>query len=455
MTMRWRRTAVRRRQELARVILPREGMEELPLAEAVRQIGKWEQELAAELEERQRKLGELNGQLRQAEEINRLFADLKNSEKREQELAAERGAWEEKNRRIALAEQAQRVFAEEEKYLEKEREREETKRRCMGLEEWLKGGQERLAERRERLKEMQESVARQNEETARERNRIEESLPEYRRMVRTKLLWNVGSLLGRSPWLWRAALSCISFRRSLRLPSAPARLKPFLQSQAALCSFSRPFPDIFLPPQKPAAPVRQRDAPAFSSHAPTSAASSCSRFSTVFQVSDQAVDLLQLPELSVQLSKLSLCLSLKLSACSISRSAAPLLQVEPCPYPLAQGVTFASSCSVAAAVLLQRIVKRRRPPPECLLHTPVLSRPEQLQSASPSARPTSCREASGNLPAQSSRSGDELFAVRPTIYTCSFASVTLFFSGKTLPRAGGALHPAGTCSRSFPFSVRA
>lgn len=169
-------------QELARVILPREGMEELPLAEAVQQIRKWEQELAAELEERQRKLGELNGQLRQAEEINRLFDDLKNCEKREQELAAERGAWEEKNRRIALAEQARQVFAEEEKYLEKEREREETKRRCAELEEWLKGEQERFTERRERLREMQETVARRNEETARERNRIEESLPEYRRM---------------------------------------------------------------------------------------------------------------------------------------------------------------------------------------------------------------------------------------------------------------------------------
>ena len=168
-------------QERGRAILPCRELEELPLDEALAQMTIWEEELTAQLKEKRTVQEELGGRLAQAEESNRLFAALRDCCEKEQKLLLAEKEIQQKSRRISLAETAGRVEKEEQKYLERERERQEAKEGCEAPAAWIAAEQSCCEAPGEALiKKEQETV--QAEETAqKEIHRIEEILPEYGR----------------------------------------------------------------------------------------------------------------------------------------------------------------------------------------------------------------------------------------------------------------------------------
>lgn len=169
-------------QEMARVILPREELCEMPLADAVKQIHKWERELAAEHEKKRRELERLNGRLAQAEEVNRLFEALRQCERREAELAANEEQDRQNKQCVALAQKAEKVSQEELKYKEKEQERVTSEETCRELKDWIKNEERCYRESEEARGKMAADYAILDENAAKELHRIEESLPEYQKM---------------------------------------------------------------------------------------------------------------------------------------------------------------------------------------------------------------------------------------------------------------------------------
>lgn len=169
-------------QEMARIILPREGLLEMPLADAVKQIHKWEKELAAEHEKKRKELEQLNGRLAQAEEVNRLFEALKRCGCREAELAAEAEHDRQRKQCVALAQKAEKVSQEEVKYKEKERERVKSEKTCRELKNWIENEERCYRESEEARRKMAADYAVLDENAAKELHRIEESLPEYQKM---------------------------------------------------------------------------------------------------------------------------------------------------------------------------------------------------------------------------------------------------------------------------------
>ena len=169
-------------QELARVILPREELSELPLADAVEQIHQWERELAIEHEKSRKELERLTGQLAQAEEVNRLFEALRKCESREAELVAEAEREKERKLRVSLALKAEKVSQEEIKYKEKAQERVKSERICRELKSWIESEERCYRESEEAREKMVADYAVLDENSAKELHRIEESLPEYEKM---------------------------------------------------------------------------------------------------------------------------------------------------------------------------------------------------------------------------------------------------------------------------------
>ncbi len=169
-------------QETARVILPREGMEELPLADAVHQIHQWERELAAAYEKKREKLESLNGRLARAEEVNRLFAELKTCESTAAELAEEAERDKQRQCRVALAQKAEKTAQEERKYREKEQERIKSEQLCRELKRQIEDGERFYRESEAAREKMAADYAVLDEHAAKELHRMEESLPEYQKL---------------------------------------------------------------------------------------------------------------------------------------------------------------------------------------------------------------------------------------------------------------------------------
>lgn len=169
-------------QEMSRVILPREGLSELPLADAVEQIYKWEKELAAKQEKKRKELEQLTGRLAQAEEVNRLFTSLRKCENREVELAAEAEQDKQRKVRVSLALKAEKVLQEELKYKEKEREHVKSEQICCELKSWMENEEQCYREREEAREKMMADYAILDENATKELHRIEESLPEYEKL---------------------------------------------------------------------------------------------------------------------------------------------------------------------------------------------------------------------------------------------------------------------------------
>lgn len=166
-------------QEMARVILPREGLEELPLADAVKQIHAWEKELAKSLEEKREEQNARNRQVAQARENNKLFEDLRQCEARE--IALAELAEEEKERKIQIASalRAEKVLQEEQKYKEKQLEAANSQKVRMELESWIRLTMEKHQESEKQRSRIEEKYALLDEQAGKEIHRIEESLPAY------------------------------------------------------------------------------------------------------------------------------------------------------------------------------------------------------------------------------------------------------------------------------------
>lgn len=166
-------------QEMARVIFPRESLEEMPLADAVKQIHIWEKELAKSLEEKQAELTALNRQAAQAKENNKLFDDLRKCGEREKTLATQAECEKERKVRIASALRAEKVSQEEQKYKEKQSELAESQQSRRELDNWIQVTAEKHQESEKQRIRMEEKYALLDEQAAKEMHRIEESLPAY------------------------------------------------------------------------------------------------------------------------------------------------------------------------------------------------------------------------------------------------------------------------------------
>lgn len=173
-------------QEMTRVILPREELSDLPLAEAVEQIHIWEKELAAKHEKKRKELEQLSGRLAQAEEVNRLFAALKKCENREEELTAEAECEKQRKIAISLALKAQKVSQEERTYKEKAQERFKSEQTCRELQSWIENEERCYRENERDCENMMADHAILDETATKEIHRIEESFPEYQKLSEAK-----------------------------------------------------------------------------------------------------------------------------------------------------------------------------------------------------------------------------------------------------------------------------
>lgn len=166
-------------QELARLILPREELMELPLEEAVGRIGAWERELAGKQKERRKELDLLRERLTKAQEGNRLFEELAKQEEQCRRLAEGKGTEEERKGRIHAALAAERACAAEQRKLAREKEWRAAADELVRLEKWLSASGIKYREREKLLREREETERIFSEETVKEIHQIEESLPEY------------------------------------------------------------------------------------------------------------------------------------------------------------------------------------------------------------------------------------------------------------------------------------
>lgn len=169
-------------QELARIILPREELAGLPLAEVVDKIRQWEKELAAEQNKQRKELERLRGELVRAQEVNRLFADRRKEQETERRLQAEAVEEQARKERIAAAVRADATAIEEQKRTEKAQARQKSLAMLLELEEWIAREGIRYQEREKLLKELAKDNEAASEQTGREIHKIEESLPAYERL---------------------------------------------------------------------------------------------------------------------------------------------------------------------------------------------------------------------------------------------------------------------------------
>lgn len=168
--------------ERGRILLPWEELKELPLDEAAAQVGQREKELKGELVEKRRDLDRIRNRLSQAEESNRLFIAL-------QKLQTERGLLKEglpedllRRDRIAAARKADKVVPEEQRMLEKKTELESSKQTLRNLAEWLEKSGIECQNKEKLIKDLENGTVVEEENIKREIHRIEESLPEYRKL---------------------------------------------------------------------------------------------------------------------------------------------------------------------------------------------------------------------------------------------------------------------------------
>ncbi len=166
-------------QEQSRVILPKEELADVPLAEAVETIHRWEKELAQSQEEKRKEQERLQKQLAKAEEANRLFAELKKQEQIGERLREELPKEQERKEHIQAALTAERAAVEEQKKLEKEKALEESERAEKQLAAWIDSAGIKYREREKLLKELEEKNAKMEEADRKEIHKIEESLPQY------------------------------------------------------------------------------------------------------------------------------------------------------------------------------------------------------------------------------------------------------------------------------------
>lgn len=174
-------------QEQGRIVCP-EGLEltgeENPTLEEMVTFAK-EQEtlLAKSIDELQKELGRIDGEISRVEEENRLFDNLDNLKRCEQKLKEQGLEEKQRQERITAAKKAGGVAAEEEKFLEKQEKAEKTRKEEAQLGEWIRETGIKLQQQETLLKEQEEKLLIEEETGKRELHRIEESLPAYENLT--------------------------------------------------------------------------------------------------------------------------------------------------------------------------------------------------------------------------------------------------------------------------------
>lgn len=169
-------------QEMARVVYPREGLSELPLEEAVEQICRWEKELEKEHKQKRKELEALNGKLAQAREVNELFDKLRECEQAKEKLLAQGDVEKARRERILMAEKAEKVVQEEQRYREKEREAATSEQMKQELLAWIEKEQELHRENEALYEKLVEQHTLLDEQATKEIHRIEQSLETYQKL---------------------------------------------------------------------------------------------------------------------------------------------------------------------------------------------------------------------------------------------------------------------------------
>lgn len=169
-------------QERARVILPREELKELPLPEAVEQIGIRERELTALQENVREEIRRLTAAISKAKEVNELFEGLRDCEQQVQKLKEEEPVEARRKEQLEAAARAERVHVKElrcNERLDERRQSDETVERMKRLIAEEKEAHDRQEQDFNTLKTQSADAA---EADAEKMLRIREQLPVYERL---------------------------------------------------------------------------------------------------------------------------------------------------------------------------------------------------------------------------------------------------------------------------------
>ena len=169
-------------QERARVILPREELKELPLPEAVEQIGTWEKELTASQETVREEIRRLTAAISKAKEVNELFEGLRACEQQVRKLKEEEPVEARRKEQLEAAVRAERVHVKElrcNERLDERRQSDETVERMKSLIAEEKEAHGRQEQDFNTLKMQSADAA---EADAEKMLRIREQLPVYERL---------------------------------------------------------------------------------------------------------------------------------------------------------------------------------------------------------------------------------------------------------------------------------
>lgn len=169
-------------QENVRVIFPREGLEELPLAEAIARMQVWEKELAQSLAQKQEELDELNRQEAQAREVNQLFENLRYSENKKAKLLGLSEKNMERKACIAAALRAEKVSQNERKWKEKQSELRISQKTIQTLNAWIEKAVVSYEKSEEERRELEKQYAASDAWAGREMHRMEESFSAYEKL---------------------------------------------------------------------------------------------------------------------------------------------------------------------------------------------------------------------------------------------------------------------------------
>ncbi|MBO5524978.1 MAG: AAA family ATPase [Roseburia sp.] len=174
-------------QEQARIIYP-EGVEteegEKPALEDVVEFAKEkEQELEKLLKELQKELERVSGEIKSAEDAERLFDSLEKARAKGQKLKEQETEDNSRKEQIAAAKKAAKTAVEEEKYNRKQQELENSRREEKKLTQQIEEAGIKFQQRETLLRDRETTLHSEEEEGQRNIHRIEESLPAYEELT--------------------------------------------------------------------------------------------------------------------------------------------------------------------------------------------------------------------------------------------------------------------------------
>lgn len=174
-------------QEQARIIYP-EGVEteegEKPALEDVVEFAKEkEQELEKLLKEHQKELERVSGEIKSAEDAERLFDSLEKARAKGQKLKEQETEDNSRKEQIAAAKKAAKTAVEEEKYNRKQQELENSRKEEKKLTQQIEDAGIKFQQRETLLRDREKTLHSEEEEGQRNIHHIEESLPAYEELT--------------------------------------------------------------------------------------------------------------------------------------------------------------------------------------------------------------------------------------------------------------------------------